>query len=113
MKQYSPARTDTKRGNPCRRRRTGVLGIVKTPSPSLLPISGSCSVPVADEVAVGHPLRLNELELPMQMRADQQKDATALSAVILEHAFRQGWSVVCAAAQEMVEIDGDNVVFQG
>src|SRR5262249_31584750 len=45
MKQYSPARTVTKRGNPFRRRRTGVLGMVKTPSPSLLPMSGSCSVP--------------------------------------------------------------------
>jgi hypothetical protein len=45
---------------------------------------------VADEVAVGHPLRLNELELPMQMRADQQEDAAALSAVIIEHALRQG-----------------------
>src|SRR5262245_37890171 len=68
---------------------------------------------VADEVAVGHPLRLNKLELPMQVRADQQEDAAALGAVILEHAFRQGWSVVCAAAQKMVEIDSDNVVFQG
>src|SRR5262249_21478804 len=68
---------------------------------------------VADEVAVGHPLRLNKLELPMQVRANQQEDAAALSTVILEHALRQGWSVVCAAAQKMVEIDSDNVVFQG
>src|SRR5262249_25050990 len=68
---------------------------------------------VADEIAVSYPLRLNKLELPMQIRADQQEDATALSAVILEHALRQGWPVICAAAQEMVEIDGDDVVFQG
>src|SRR5262249_39084709 len=68
---------------------------------------------VADEVAVGYPLRLQELELPTQIRADQQEDTTALSAVILQDALRQGWPVICAAAQEMVEIDGDNVVFQG
>jgi hypothetical protein len=57
---------------------------------------------VADEVALGYPLRLQELELPTQMRADQQEDATAISAVILEHALRQERSVVCAAAQKMV-----------
>src|SRR5262249_61349698 len=68
---------------------------------------------VADEVGVGHARRLNKLELPMQVRANQQEDAAALSTVILEHALRQGWSVVCAAAQKMVEIDSDNVVFQG
>src|SRR5262249_59784816 len=68
---------------------------------------------VADKVAVGHPLRLNKLELPMQMRTDQQEHPAAFSAVILEHALRQGWSIVRTAAQEVVEIHSDNVVLQG
>src|SRR6516162_2115837 len=45
---------------------------------------------VTDEIAVGHPLRLHELKLPLQMRADQQEHAPALSAVIFEHSLRQG-----------------------
>jgi hypothetical protein len=45
---------------------------------------------VADEIAVGRPLGLNEFELPPQMCADQEEDAAALSAVIFEHALRQG-----------------------
>src|SRR5262249_2199068 len=44
---------------------------------------------VTDEIPVGGPLRLNELELSLQMRADQQKDAAALGAVILEDALWQ------------------------
>src|SRR5215472_11385014 len=45
---------------------------------------------VADEIAVGHPLRLHELELPLLMRADQEEDAAALGAIIFEHSLRQG-----------------------
>ena len=45
---------------------------------------------VTDEVAVSHPLRLHELKLPPEMRADQEEDAAALGAVIFEHALRQG-----------------------
>ena len=45
---------------------------------------------VTDEVAVSHPLRLHELKLPPEMRADQEEDATPLGAVIFEHALRQG-----------------------
>ena len=43
---------------------------------------------VTDEIAVGRPLRLDELELPLQMRADQEEDAATLGAVILEHSLR-------------------------
>ena len=45
---------------------------------------------MTDEVAVGRPLRLHELELPLQVCTDQQEDAAALSAVILEHPLPQG-----------------------
>ena len=45
---------------------------------------------MTDKIAVGRPLRLHELKLPPQMCADQEEDTTALSAVIFEHAFRQG-----------------------
>ena len=59
------------------------------------------------------PLRSHELELPLQMRADQEEDAAPLGAVILEHALRQGRPVVRAAPQEVVKVDCDNVVVQG
>jgi hypothetical protein len=68
---------------------------------------------VTDEIAVGHPLRLHELKLPPQMRADQEEDTAALGAVIFEHSLRQGRPVVRAAPQELVEIDVDDVVLQG
>src|SRR5262249_9341787 len=45
---------------------------------------------MTDEVAVSDPLRLHNLELPLQVRADQEEDAAALSAVILEDPLRQG-----------------------
>src|SRR6185436_16369934 len=59
------------------------------------------------------PLRLNELELPLQMRTDQEEDAAALGAVVLEHALRQGRPVVCAPQQEVVEIDRYDFVLEG
>src|SRR5262252_5564618 len=68
---------------------------------------------VTDEVAVGDPLRLYELELPLQMRADQEKDAAALCAVVLEHTLRQGGTVVGAPPQEVVEIHRDDLVLEG
>src|SRR6185295_2054322 len=68
---------------------------------------------VTDEIAVGHPLRLHELELPLQMRANQEEDAAALGAVVLEHALRQGRPVIGAPPQEVVEIDRDYFVLEG
>ena len=68
---------------------------------------------VTDEIAVGHPLRLHELELPLEMRANQEEDATALGAVVVEHALRQGRPVVGAPPQEVVEIDGHHLVLEG
>ena len=68
---------------------------------------------VTDEIAVGHPLRLNEFELPLQMRPDQEEDAAALSAVLLEHALGQWRPIVRATPQEFLEIDVDDVILQG
>src|SRR5215471_6092998 len=68
---------------------------------------------VADEIAVGYPLRLHELKLPLLVRADQEEDAAALGAVIFEHALRQGRSEVRAAPQEFVDVDVDDVALQG
>src|SRR5262245_58870997 len=45
---------------------------------------------VTDKIAVGRPLRLHELELPLQVCVDQEEDAAALGAVIFEHSLRQG-----------------------
>src|SRR6516165_2264395 len=47
------------------------------------------------------------------MRADQEKDTAALSAIILENASRQGRPVVRAASQKVVEIDSDHLVLEG
>src|SRR6516164_3496912 len=44
---------------------------------------------VTDKIAIGHPLRLHELELPLQVSADQEEDAAALSAIVFEHSLRQ------------------------
>ena len=68
---------------------------------------------MTDEIAVGNPLRLHELELTLLVRSDQEKDPAALGAVVFKYSLRQGWSVVRAATQEVVEIDGDDVVFEG
>jgi hypothetical protein len=68
---------------------------------------------VTDEIAVGHPLRLHELKLPPEMRPDQEEDAAALSAVLLEHALGQWPPIVRATPQEFVEIDVDDVILQG
>src|SRR5262249_8922496 len=68
---------------------------------------------VTDEIAVGRPLRLHELELPLQMCTDQKEDTSALGAVLLQYALWQGRPIVGAAPQEVVEIDVDNVILQG
>src|SRR5215510_14010557 len=67
---------------------------------------------MTDEIAVRHPLRLHELELLSQVRTDQQKHAAAVNAVILEDARRHQRSVARAAPDEVVEIDGDELVLQ-
>src|SRR5262249_56398410 len=67
---------------------------------------------MTDEIAVGHPLRLHELELLPLVRADQQEHAPTLDAVILEHAIWQRRSVIRAAAQEVVAIDVYDIVFR-
>src|SRR3984957_12478520 len=68
---------------------------------------------VTDEVAVRHPLRLHEFELLLQVRADQQKNAAALRAVIVQDPFRQRRSIVRATPQKVVETYSHNVSFQG
>ena len=67
---------------------------------------------MTDEVAVGHPLRLHELELLTQMRADQQEHAAALHPVIFQRSFRKRRTVIGAPPQEVVEICGDELVLQ-
>src|SRR5262249_22795324 len=68
---------------------------------------------VTDKIAVRHPLRLHEFELPLQMRTDQEKYTAALSAIILENTRRQWRPVVRAAPQKVVEIDSDHLVLEG
>ena len=47
---------------------------------------------MTDEIAVGRPSRLNELELPRQMRADQEEDAAALGAGLSDTNLVSTWS---------------------
>ena len=67
---------------------------------------------MTDEIAVGDPLRLHELELPLLVRSDQEKDPAALGAVIFQNTLRKWLSVICAPPQKLMEIDIDNVILQ-
>ena len=61
----------------------------------------------ADEDAVVDPLRLDELELPLQVRAREDERDAAVNAIVLEHAVRQHRSVARAAPDHAVEADVD------
>jgi len=67
---------------------------------------------MTDEIAVGDPLRLHELELPLLVRSDQEKDPAALGAVIFQNTLRKWLPVICAPPQKLMEVDIDNVVLQ-
>ena len=66
----------------------------------------------ADELAVVDPLPLDELELPVQARADEGEHQPAVGAVVLQHAGRQRRAVVGAAPDHPVQPDlaGDDRV---
>ena len=63
--------------------------------------------PVTDEIAVGHPLRLNEFKLPFYMCAHKQKDTTAIQAIVFHEAFWQRWTIVSSTPQKVMKIDSD------
>src|SRR5262245_29855900 len=67
---------------------------------------------MTDEIAVGDPLRLHELELPLLVRSDQEKDPAALGAVIFQNTFRKRLPVIRASPQKLMEVDSDDVVLQ-
>ena len=111
MKQYSPPRLTTKSGSPVRRRRIGRFGMVN----SAAVLNADQRVPLggrADELAVVDPLPLDELELPVQVRADEGEHQPAVGAVVLQHAGGQRRAVVGAAADHPVQPDlaGDDRV---
>src|SRR3954453_2294983 len=59
----------------------------------------------ADEDAVVEPLRLDELELAVQVRADEDEHDAALGPVVLEHALREHRPVARPAADHAMEAD--------
>ena len=61
----------------------------------------------ADEDAVVQPLRLDELELALEVRAGEHEDDPAVDAVVLEHALGQHRPVARAAADHAVQADVD------
>src|ERR1700721_1576173 len=67
---------------------------------------------VTYEVAVRYPLRLYEFKLALQMSTDQQEDAAAIYAVILQDAFRQRYAVIRAPPKKMMKIYSYKVVLQ-
>src|SRR5918993_2088877 len=56
-----------------------------------------------DEDAVIEPLRLDELELPVQMRSGEDEDDASILPVVVEHAFRQHRAVTRPPADHPVE----------
>ena len=66
-----------------------------------------------DEISIRHPLGLYEFELLLQVCADQEENAAALRAVIFQDAFRQRRTIVRTAAEEVVKIDGYEIILQG
>src|SRR4051794_30908964 len=59
----------------------------------------------ADEDAVVEPLRLDELELAVQVRADEDEHDAAVGSVVFELARREHWPVARAAADHAMEAD--------
>src|SRR4051794_13406915 len=64
----------------------------------------------ADEDAVVEPLRLDELELALEVRADEDEDDSAVDAVVLEHGLGEHRPVARAAADHPVETHVDVAV---
>src|SRR6478735_5827870 len=61
----------------------------------------------ADENAVADPLGLHKLELPIQMRANEDERNATIGSVILEDTFWKQRTVTRAAANHAVEADVD------
>src|SRR5512144_2086765 len=55
-----------------------------------------------DEIAVVDPLGLDELELPVQVGADEDPDQAPVGTIVFEHALRQRRAVAGAAADDAV-----------
>ena len=89
MKAYSPPRVTTKRARPCRRLGIGRRGIEKEPAVVVRSDDRVPGVAEAQEGPVVDPLRLDELELPLQVRADEGEHQPPVGAVVLGHAVRQ------------------------
>ena len=102
MKQYSPPRLTTNWGSSVRRRRIGCWGMVNRPVPSLRPgkrvYLGGC----AEEGAVVDPLRLDELELPGELRLKAEEQDAAIGPVVLQDALGQHRAVAGATPDDPV-----------
>ena len=64
------------------------------------------------EIPVGNPLRLNKLELPLEVSANKKKHPAAIYPIVLQNAVGQGRPVVRAAADEAMQFDRNEVLFK-
>ena len=78
------SRVTTKAGRPCSRRRIGCCGMVKASLRCSRPRSGPVASGAMKELTLVHPLRLDELELVLQVRSDEDERQPSLGAVVFE-----------------------------
>ena len=81
--------------------------MVNTPEPSFGADERVLIRRRADEDAVVQPLRLDELELALQVRTREDEDDAPVDAVVLEHAVGQHRAVARAAPDHPVEANVD------
>ena len=105
MKQYSPPRVTTKRGNP---RSSLGIGFLRDRVPAV-PVVGArdgiLHVAEAQEVPAVDPLGLHELELPPEVGADEGEHQAAIAAVVVERPRGELGSIRRSAANHAVQPD--------
>ena len=109
-KQYSPPRVTTNGGRFLSRRRIGRSRNGEAARPVVRPDERVLLERGADEDAVVEPLGLDELELPLEVRAREDEDDAAIGAVVFEHALGQHRPVARAAPDHAVQADVDGAV---
>ena len=55
------------------------------------------------EVATIDPFRLNELELPPQVRSDKREYQSPIGAVVLQNAFRERWTICRSSSNHAMQ----------
>ena len=103
MKAYSPPRVTTKRGSPWSRLAHRPARDGKAVALGVRADDGILGVIRPEEDAIIDPLRLNELELPPEVRADEREHQPPIGAVVLQHSVRKERPIRSTAADHTVD----------